>query len=95
MRVVQGPSWLPSWTSHRILEEEIDDLQHYFLRVLKLLEAIMEDSRWQWEKLVVFMRSLRWKVPNEGAKDEVEARVRSRGLHHHRGPSNFSVLVRN
>lgn len=44
-RVVQGLSHGSSWTSHRIINEEIDQLQSYFSKVLKLFKAMLSDSR--------------------------------------------------
>lgn len=44
-RVIQGVPHGASWIFHRISEEEIDQLQGCFTKVLKLVQAMMEDSR--------------------------------------------------
>lgn len=44
-KVVQGTSRQPLWTSHRIWEGEIEELQHYITKVLELSETMMEDCR--------------------------------------------------
>lgn len=75
-RVVQGPSKQPSWTHHRILNEEIDDLHCYFSKVLKFPKTIMDESWWQWEKLAVFVQSLGWKVPIDWVFKEVRMKMK-------------------
>lgn len=44
VRVVQGLSKQPLWTTYKILNEEIDDLQCYFSKVLEFPEIVMEES---------------------------------------------------
>lgn len=61
-RVVQDPPRNPSWTSYKISEGEIEELQTFFSRVLEIPEAMMEDSHRQWEKVAVFVKSLGWRV---------------------------------
>lgn len=72
--VVQQPSKQPSWTSYRILEKEINNLQRYLSKVLKFPEIVLKDSRWRWEKVAVFVRSLGRRSPGGlgGKGDENE-----------------------
>lgn len=34
------------WTSHKIFKGEVEELQKFFSRMLKLPEKTMEESRW-------------------------------------------------
>lgn len=45
--------------------------QRYFFRILKLSEIIMEDSRWWWKKVAIFIRSIGRKVPVDWMVKEV------------------------
>lgn len=75
-RVIQGTVRGPSWTSQRITEGEINELQSYFSKVLELPEEMMEESRKHWEKLAVFTRSLGWRVLADWVAKEVKQRFK-------------------
>lgn len=74
--VVHDPSRGSAWTSHKITDNEIDQLQSYFSKVLELLETLLNDSHRQWEGLAVVVRSLGYRVLAVWVSKEV--RVRSK-----------------
>lgn len=62
-RVMQGFPRNATWTSHRISEEEIEQLQRFFMGVLELPRSELEEARGQWEHKEIFVRSLGHRVP--------------------------------
>lgn len=56
-RIVQGPPRGPSWTSHKITNDEIDQLQSYCSKILELPETLIDDSLRYWEGLAVVIKS--------------------------------------
>lgn len=74
VRVVQGPSRAPTWTSHKITKEEIDQHQSFFSKVLELPELLLDDSRRQWEGLAVVFRSLGRRILAAWVSKEVRLR---------------------
>lgn len=57
-QVVPGFHRGATWTSHRISEKELEQLQRFFSRVLEIPHAEVEESRRQWEGRSIFVRSL-------------------------------------
>lgn len=57
-KVVQGTSRGPSWTSHRMSEEDIERLQAYFSKVLEFPDSMMDEARRQWENPALIVKSL-------------------------------------
>lgn len=72
-KVAQGTSRQPRWTAHKILPEEIEDLQRYFTKVLELPEQKLMAYRKEWEGRSVFVRSLGRKVSSEWVAKEFNA----------------------
>lgn len=74
-RVVQDFQRGLVWMLYKIIEVEIDRLQSFFS---KIFENVLEDSHWQWDDIMVVVRSLDRRVPVvdcQGDLDQSQARV--------------------
>lgn len=75
--MVQGTPRGPSWTSHKITEENIERLQgYYFIKVLELPDPMMDKVRHQWKNLALIVKSLDRRVPARWVAKKFKLKLR-------------------